>query len=68
VLPAFDPLLVQLKGFGATVALSAVGTLAICFLTDKTVGFRIDQQGEPDGLDIFLHSENGYGLIFPESR
>jgi Amt family ammonium transporter len=60
--------LVQLKGFGVTVALAAVGTLVICFLTEKTVGFRIDQQGELDGMDMFLHSENGYGLIFPESR
>jgi Amt family ammonium transporter len=64
----WNQFLVQLKGFGATVALAAVGTLVICFLTEKTVGFRIDQQGELDGMDMFLHSENGYGLIFPESR
>jgi len=64
----WNQFLVQLKGFGATVALAAVGTLVICFLTEKIVGFRIDQQGELDGMDMFLHSENGYGLIFPESR
>jgi ammonium transporter, Amt family len=45
-----------------------VGTLIICFVLEKTVGFRIDQQSELEGLDQSLHSENGYGLIFPESR
>jgi len=61
-------LLVQLKGLGATVALAAVGTVIICVLVEKTIGFRIEEQGEFEGLDQFLHSENGYGLIFPESR
>jgi Amt family ammonium transporter len=60
--------LVQLKGMGATIALAVVGTLIICFVVEKTVGFRIDQQSELEGLDQSLHSENGYGLIFPESR
>ena len=61
-------LLVQLKGMGATIALAAAGTLIICVVIEKTIGFRIDEQGEYDGLDRSLHSENGYGLIFPESR
>jgi ammonium transporter, Amt family len=64
----WDQFLVQLTGLGVTIALAAAGTLVICFLTEKIVGFRIDEQGELDGLDTFLHSENGYGLIFPESR
>ena len=64
----WDQLLVQLKGMGATIALAAVGTLVICFLIEKTIGFRIDEQSEFEGLDKSLHSENGYGLIFPESR
>jgi ammonium transporter, Amt family len=63
-----NQLLVQLKGMGATIALAVVGTLIICFVLEKTVGFRIDQQSELEGLDQSLHSENGYGLIFPESR
>ncbi len=64
----WNQLLVQLKGMGATIALAVAGTLIICVVLDKIVGFRIDQQGELDGLDQTLHSENGYGLIFPESR
>ncbi|BBO91329.1 ammonium transporter [Desulfosarcina ovata] len=64
----WDQLLVQVKGMGATIALAAVGTVVICVLVEKSVGFRIDEQDEFDGLDKSLHSENGYGLIFPESR
>ncbi|MGD9364222.1 MAG: ammonium transporter [Desulfobacteraceae bacterium] len=64
----WNQLLVQIKGLGSTIALAAVGTLIICVFIEKTVGFRIDEQGEAEGLDQWLHSENGYGLIFPESR
>jgi ammonium transporter, Amt family len=64
----WNQLLVQLKGMGATIALAVVGTLIICVLVEKSVGFRIDEQSEFEGLDKSLHSENGYGLIFPESR
>ena len=65
---SWDQLLVQLKGMGVTIALAAAGTLIICVLIEKSVGFRIDEQSEYEGLDKSLHSENGYGLIFPESR
>lgn len=64
----WNQLLVQLKGLGATVLLAAVGTVIICFILDKTVGFRADEQYELEGLDQSLHGENGYGLIFPEAR
>ena len=64
----WQQLLVQLEGMGATIGLAAVGTLIICILVDKIVGFRIDAEGELQGLDRSLHGENGYGLIFPESR
>lgn len=64
----WNQLLVQLKGMGATIALAAVGTLIICVVIEKTIGFRIDEQAELEGMDKALHSENGYGLIFPESR
>ncbi len=63
-----NQLLVQLKGMGATIALAVAGTLIICVVLEKTVGFRIHQEAELVGLDQSLHSENGYGLIFPESR
>ena len=65
---AWHQLLVQLKGLGATIALAAAGTWIICLVVDKTLGFRIDQEGELQGLDQSLHGESGYGLIFSESR
>ncbi len=64
----WQQLLVQLKGIGATIAMAALGTIIICVIVDKTIGFRIGEQGEVEGLDQSLHSENGYGLLFPEAR
>ena len=65
---AWQQFLVQLKGIGVTIGLAAVGTWVISLLVDKTIGFRIDEEGEQQGLDQSLHGESGYGLIFPESR
>jgi Amt family ammonium transporter len=59
----WDQFLVQLTGMGATIALSAVATLVICFIVEKTVGFRIDEQKELSGLDYSLHGESGYNLV-----
>jgi Amt family ammonium transporter len=59
----FDQLKIQLLGMGATIALAAVATIIICFLVEKTVGFRLDEQSEYEGLDQSLHGENGYGLV-----
>lgn len=59
---AFDQLQVQLLGMGVTIALAATATVLICWVVEKTVGFRIDQQGEMEGLDKCLHGESGYGM------
>jgi len=59
---AFDQLQVQLLGMGVTIALAAIATILICWVVEKTVGFRIDQQGEMEGLDKCLHGESGYGM------
>ncbi len=60
---AWDQLTIQLLGIGATIVIAVIGTTLIYFLVEKTVGFRIDAQGEVEGLDQSLHGENGYGLI-----
>lgn len=54
---------VQLKGIGATIAIATIGTFIIYFIVEKTVGFRIDEQKEIEGLDQSLHGEHGYGLV-----
>jgi Amt family ammonium transporter len=59
---AIDQLQVQLLGMGATIALAASVTLLICLVVEKTVGFRINQQDEIEGLDKSLHGESGYGM------
>ena len=62
----WEQLLIQMEGIGATIALATVGTLVICFIVEKTVGFRLDEQRELTGLDQSLHGEHGYGLVNSE--
>lgn len=57
-----DQLFVQLEGMGVTIALAASVTVVLCIVIEKTVGFRIDEEGEAMGLDQFLHGEHGYGM------
>jgi len=61
-----NQLMIQLAGIGATIALAVIGTVLIYFIVEKTVGFRIDEQGEIEGLDQSLHGENGYGFMNSE--
>ena len=56
----FDQLLIQLKGMGVTILLAGIGTFIICFIVDKTVGFRLDPEEEFIGMDQTLHGERGY--------
>lgn len=63
----WDQFSIQALGMGATVALAAVATAVICLIVEKTVGFRIDENGEIAGLDYSLHGERGYGLTITES-
>jgi len=60
---ALNQLGIQVMGLGATIALAVIGTLLICFIVEKTIGFRMDQEREMAGLDHSLHGEHGYGLI-----
>ena len=59
----WNQLFVQIKGLGATIALAGLGTFVIYFVVEKTVGFRISEEGEQEGLDRSLHGEHGYGLV-----
>jgi Amt family ammonium transporter len=64
----FNQLAIQLLGMGATILLAAVGTAVIVFVVEKTIGFRIEEQKEIEGLDQSLHGEHGYGLVHPDVR
>ena len=63
-----DQFFLQLLGLGATVVTALIGTWIICFLVEKTVGFRLDEEKEVTGMDASLHGEHGYGLTNPETR
>jgi len=51
---------IQLISVVAAVAFSAVGTLIIAKLLDLTMGLRVSDQQEIQGLDISQHGEDGY--------
>lgn len=53
-------LLNQLTGVAIAWVLSMVGTLAILLLVDKTMGLRVSEEDEREGLDLSQHGEEGY--------
>jgi Amt family ammonium transporter len=59
----FDQLRVQLTGIGVTIALAVTATLVICWIVEKTVGFRMSVKQEMAGMDHELHGEHGYGML-----
>jgi Amt family ammonium transporter len=62
----WNQFLIQMMGMGATIGMAVVGTIIIVFIVEKTLGFRIDEQSEIEGLDQSLHGEHGYGLAHPD--
>ncbi|MCG5054307.1 MAG: ammonium transporter [Myxococcales bacterium] len=45
-----------------SMAYSAVATFLIVKLVEKTVGLRVSEEVEYDGLDVNLHGEQGYAM------
>jgi Amt family ammonium transporter len=58
----WSQLLNQAAGIGIAWGISIVGTLALLFLVDKTVGLRVSPEEESAGLDLSQHGEEGYDL------
>ncbi len=61
--PTYDiaaQLIVQLEAVLITLAWSGIGTAVIWFVLDKTLGMRISEEGEREGLDIADHGERAY--------
>ncbi|MCA9064918.1 MAG: ammonium transporter [Planctomycetaceae bacterium] len=50
----------QIVSVLAAGGLGAIGTIVIYFLLDKTIGVRVSDQEEVQGLDITQHGEEGY--------
>jgi ammonium transporter, Amt family len=53
-------LLNQLVGVAISWALAIVGTLIILKLVDVTIGLRVSEEEEVQGLDLSQHGEEGY--------
>jgi ammonium transporter, Amt family len=52
----------QAAGVAIAWVLSAVGTIVLLFLVDKTIGLRVPAEDEMEGLDLSQHGEEGYDL------
>ena len=55
-------LLNQAAGVAIAWGISIVGTLALLFVVDKTMGLRVSTEDEAAGLDLSQHNEEGYDL------
>ena len=54
----------QAIGVLATVIYCGIVTAIILRLIDKTIGLRVSEEEEEQGLDISLHGEQGYNIEF----
>jgi Amt family ammonium transporter len=52
----------QAAGVAIAWSISIVGTLALLFAVDKTMGLRVCAEDESAGLDLSQHNEEGYDL------
>ena len=50
----------QMVGIAIAWIISIVGTLAILFVVDKTMGLRVREEDEHEGLDLSQHGEEAY--------
>lgn len=50
----------QIIGVGAAIIISVVGTVLLLKILDATMGLRVTQQEELQGLDLSQHGEEGY--------
>ncbi|MDZ4046961.1 MAG: ammonium transporter [Pseudoxanthomonas sp.] len=53
---------IQAKGVGFTVIYTAVATLVILKAIEWTMGLRVGEEAEAEGLDLAQHNERGYNL------
>ncbi len=50
----------QAKAVGVTVLWSGIVSIAAYFIVDKTIGLRVSEEDEREGLDITSHGETAY--------
>jgi Amt family ammonium transporter len=55
-----DQVIAQLKGIGMTLIWSGVGSAILYKIVDLTIGLRVTQEEEREGLDVTDHGERAY--------
>jgi Amt family ammonium transporter len=53
--------LVQVKAVGVTILWSGIVSLIAFKIVDMTIGLRVSEEDEREGLDITSHGETAYG-------
>ena len=61
----WDQLGVQASAVGIAVGYSALITIILVYVINKTVGFKSTPEEEMKGLDSSYHGEKGYGMLNP---
>lgn len=56
-------LVIQFEGVAASAAIALVGTIVILKVLDLTMGLRVSQEDEIQGLDLSQHGEEGYIFV-----
>ena len=56
-----EVLLVQVEAVLITIVVSAVVTFALAQVVNATMGLRVAEEEEAEGLDLSQHGEVGYG-------
>jgi Amt family ammonium transporter len=51
---------IQAKAVGVTVLWSGIVSVIAYFIVDKTIGLRVSEEDEREGLDITSHGETAY--------
>lgn len=59
---SMQQLMVQLKALGITIVWSGVATVIIVLIVRATVGLRVSEEEEDEGLDSAEHGETAYNL------
>ena len=58
--PIFEQVLIQMKAIGLTIVWSLVVSLIAYKIVDMTIGLRVNEEDEREGLDITAHGETAY--------
>lgn len=56
-------LMYQVEGIAVSIGYSALVTIVLLVLIEKTIGLRMSDAEESAGMDSELHGETGYGLL-----